>query len=73
MASRQDMLTAMSNTVNAINAIVQQLKKVFPQATATSSASPSGSNPITFSSSQVAGFMSVVTSSGGTYKVPLYS
>ncbi len=72
MASRQDILTATQNIVNAVNLVAKQLQKVFPQATAVSTTAASAGT-ITFTSSQAAGFLSVVTSSGATYKVALYT
>jgi len=71
MVSRQDHLTATQNIVNAINLVVQQLKSVFPQATAASTVAPSAGT-ITFTSSEAAAFLSVTTSSGGSYKIPMY-
>lgn len=71
MASRQDMLTAMQNTVNAINGVTQQLKNVFPQAAALTATAPS-TGTIVFNSSQARSFLTVTTSSGGTYLLPLY-
>ncbi len=72
MASRQDMLTAMLNTVSAINGVTQQLKNVFPQATSISTTAASAGT-ISFTSSQAAAFLSVTTSSGGVYKIPLHT
>ncbi len=66
-----DLLSAMQNGVQAMRSLNTTLGKVFPQATATSSITPAA-GALTFSSSQPAGFLSVVTSSGGTYKVALY-
>lgn len=71
MASRQDMLTAMQNAVNAINGVTQQLKNVFPQASAVTTTAPS-TGTIVFTSSEARAFLSVTTSSGGTYVVALY-
>jgi hypothetical protein len=66
-----DILAALQNLVTATNALVTKLGNIFPQATATSSTAPTVGT-ITFTSSQAANFLSVLTSSGGTYKVPLY-
>lgn len=72
MASRQDMLTAMQNSVNAVNLVAKQLGNVFPQATALSTiAGVAGT--ITFTSSEAVAFLLVHTSSGGIYKIPLYT
>ena len=72
MASRQDMLTATQNVVNAINLVVQQLKNVFPQATALSTVAATAGT-ITFTSSQAVSFLTVTTSSGGVYHIPMYT
>jgi hypothetical protein len=71
MASRQDLLTATQNIVNAVNLVSQQLRNVFPQAAALSSAVPAA-GAVVFTSSQAASFLTVTTSSGGIYHVPLY-
>ena len=72
MASLDLILTALQNGVTAIQSLNSQLALVFPQATAVSTTAATAGT-ITFTSSQAAGFLSVVTSSGATYKVPLYS
>lgn len=72
MASLADILTALQNGVTAIQGLNTTLSAVFPQATAVSTTAATA-GAITFGSSQAAAFMSVVTSSGATYKVPLYT
>lgn len=72
MASRQDMLTATQNVVSAINGLREQLQNVFPQATALSTTAATAGT-IVFTSSQAETFLSVTTSSGGVYKVALYT
>ena len=69
--SLTEILSALQNGVTAIRDLKMTLENVFPQVTATSSIAPSA-GALTFSSSQPALFMSVETSSGGVYKVPLY-
>jgi hypothetical protein len=64
-------LTTLQAGVTAVNNLSIQLAKVFPQATAASTTAPA-LGAITFSSSQAAAFLSVTTSSGGTYRIPLY-
>lgn len=64
-------LSALQNGVTAINNLSNQIARTFPQATTASSIPPTGT--ITFTSSQAAGFMSVTTSSGATYVVPVYT
>jgi hypothetical protein len=72
MATSLDViLTTLQAGVTAINNLNTQLAKVFPQATAASSITPAA-GAITFSSSQAAAFLSVTTSSGGIYRIPLY-
>lgn len=66
-----DILGTLQQAVQAINNLATQIKTTFPQVGALSTSATTGS--ITFSSSQPAAFLSVVTSSGATYKVPLFS
>lgn len=70
-SSLTDLFTALQNGVTAINNLNDTLQAVFPQATALSTATHTGT--ITYTSSQAAAFLTVVTSSGGTYYVPLYT
>lgn len=70
-ASFTDLLTAMQNGVTAINRVANVIETTFPQAAAVST-SAATAGTITFTSSQAAGFLSVETSSGATYKVPLF-
>lgn len=70
--SLSEILAALQNGVTAINNLNTALSAVFPQATAASTTVP-GAGTITFTSSQAVAFLSVLTSSGGTYKVALYS
>lgn len=65
-----DILQTMQQGVQAINALTVQIKNTFPQVSATSTSVTTGT--IAFTSSTAALFLSVTTSSGGTYKVPLY-
>jgi len=67
-----ELLTAMQNGVIAINELGTKLGNIFPQATALSTTAAIAGT-ITFTSSQAVTFMTVQTSSGGTYKVPLYT
>ncbi len=70
-ASLAEILTALQDGVRAINNLKTALNNIFPQASAVSVTPPTGT--ITYTSSQAAAFLSVQTSSGGVYKVPLYS
>ena len=67
-----DILAAMQNGVTAINNLNTQLATIFPQTTALSTTA-AVAGTITFTSSQAVTFMSVTTSSGVTYKIPLYT
>lgn len=71
MSNLTDLFTAMQNGVTAIQTLNTTLKGFFPQVAALSTSATTGA--ITFNSSQPVAFLSVVTSSGGTYKVPLFS
>lgn len=65
-----DLLQSLQQAVQAINGLNTTLKSVFPQVSALSTSATVGT--ITFNSSQPSQFLTVITSSGGTYKVPLY-
>lgn len=67
-----EILAAMQNGVTAINNLKSALDNIFPQVTALSTTAPTAGT-ITFSSSLAAAVLSVETSSGGIYKIPLYS
>jgi hypothetical protein len=66
-----DILQTLQQAVQAINNLTTQIRTTFPQAGALSTSATTGA--ITFSSSQPAAFLSVTTSSGGVYKVPLFT
>ena len=65
-----DLLQTMQQGVQAINNLTIQIRTTFPQVAALSTSATVGT--ITFSSSQPSQFLTVITSSGGTYKTPLY-
>jgi hypothetical protein len=71
-ASLSDLLSAMQNGVVAIRALNTTLATIFPQATAYSTTAATAGT-ITFTSSQATAFISIVTSSGATLKVPVYT
>lgn len=71
MASLSDILQSLQQGVQAVNNLTIVIQTTFPQAGALSTAATAGT--ITFTSSQAAAFLTVITSSGGTYKVPLYT
>lgn len=70
--SLTEILAALQNGVTAINNLNTALNNIFPQATALSTTAPTAGT-ITFTSSQAVAILSVTTSSGGVYKLPLYS
>lgn len=70
-SSLTDLLQTMQQGVQAINNLAIVIQNTFPQAGALSTSAIAGT--ITFTSSQAAAFLTVETSSGGIYKVPLYT
>ena len=71
-ASLSDILSALQNGVNGLNALTKTISQVIPGATALSTTAPSSVGAITFTSSQPKGFISVITSSGYAGKLPIY-
>lgn len=68
-----DLLSALQNGVVAIRDLTATIRTVFPQSGTVDTVAPSSTPATTtFLSSQSQGFLSVTTSSGGIYKVPLY-
>lgn len=65
-----DLLQTLQQGVQGINNLTTQIKNTFPSVSALSTSATVGT--ITFSSSQPSQFLTVITSSGGTYKTPLY-
>lgn len=72
MAGNSDILSALQNGVQAINGLKSVLETIFPQASGTSATAPSAGT-VTFTSSQALLFLKVTTSSGGEYKIPMYT
>lgn len=68
--SLADILYALQNGVSAINNLNTNLVTLFPPITAPTSVAPTA-GAITYTSSRVAAFATVQTSSGGTYKIAL--
>jgi hypothetical protein len=66
-----DLLQTLQQGVQAINNLTAQIETTFPQASALSTSATTGAATLT--SSQPEAFLSVTTSSGGTYKVALYN
>lgn len=66
-----DLLQTLQQGVQAMNNLTIQIRTTFPQASAVSTSATTGTATLT--SSQPAGFLTVITSSGATYKVALYN
>lgn len=71
-ASLSDILIALQDAVRAVSNLNTTLGQVFPGAT-TVSTSAITAGAITFTSSQAAGSISIISSSGATYKIALYT
>lgn len=68
-----DILSAMQNGVVAMRDLTSAVNTVFPHAGPVTAITPSSSlATTTFLSSQSRGFLSITTSSGGVYTVPIY-
>lgn len=67
MASLTDILTTLQNGVVALQSVAKHTGLIFPQATATSTTTTT-----VFTSTSPSLFMTVQTSTGGQYIVPLY-
>ncbi len=65
-----DVLVAIQNGVNALNKVAKALTSAFPQVTGTSSTATVG--VLTFNSSQPTTFITIVSTSGSTLKIPAY-
>lgn len=72
MASPTEILAALQNGVRALNDLNTTLGNVFPQATSLSTVAATAGT-LTFTSSRPAAFLSIETSSGGVYKIPLFT
>lgn len=70
MAGINDIWTALQNGVVAIKELRQQIAISLPPLSRQSDSVPSNGT-ITYNSSLVAGFATIQTSSGGTYKIAL--
>lgn len=70
MAGLNDIWTALQNGVIALGEVRAQLATSFPPVTSPSTTAPANGT-ITFTSSLAAGFATIQTSSGGTYKIAL--
>lgn len=72
MASISDILSAIQQGVTAVNNLAAAVGSVFPQAALLSTSIPTAGT-ITYTSSQAVAFLSVTTSSGGNYKIPMFT
>lgn len=70
--SLTEVMTTLQNGVQAIRSLTAQIAVTFPQASALSTTAPS-TGTITFNSSQANSFLTVISSSGATFYVPLYT
>lgn len=73
MAALSEIFTVLQGGVQAINRLTTAISNVFPGTTTTSTAVPSVAGPVTFTSSQPAGFMLVTLNSTQTVKIPYYT
>lgn len=69
--SLTDVFAVLQNGVVALGSIAKSISRSFPQVTGTSTSATAGA--ITFTSSQPAGFITLVSTSGATLKVPFYN
>lgn len=70
-SSLTDIFAVLQNGVTALGSVAKSLSNAFPQVTGTSSAATVGT--LSFSSSQPAGFITIVSTSGATLKLPYYN
>lgn len=70
MIGMDSILDTLQQAVAAIRDMTTQIKTTFPQVSALSTSATVGT--VSFNSSQPSQFLTVITSSGGTYKTPLY-
>lgn len=70
-SSLTDIFAVLQNGVGALNKVAKALSNAFPQVTGTSSTATVGA--LTFNSSQPAGFITFVSTSGTTLKMPFYN
>lgn len=73
MATLSEIFTALQSGVQAINRLTTVINNVFPGTTTTSTGVPSAFGPVTFNSSQPAGFLLVSLSTSQTVKIPYYT
>lgn len=69
--SLADILTSLQQGVQAINNLTIQIRTTFPQSGAISFTATTGG--LVSNSSNPAAFLTIITSSGATYKVPLFN
>jgi hypothetical protein len=69
-SSLTDIFTVLQNGVIALGKIAKSLSTTFPQVTGTSSTATAGA--LTFNSSQPTTFITIVSTSGATLKIPAF-
>ncbi len=69
--SLTDVFSALQNGVVALRSIAKSISTSFPQVTGTSSTVTVGT--VVFNSSQAVGFITIVSTSGATLKIPYYN
>jgi hypothetical protein len=70
-SSITDLFSALQNGVVALGKIAKSISTSFPQVTGTSTSATTGS--VTFNSSQPVGFITIVSTSGATQKIPYFN
>lgn len=69
--SLTDIYNTLQNGVVALGSIAKALTNSFPQITGTSTGATTGS--VSYNSSQPVGFITLISTSGGTIKVPYFN
>lgn len=70
--SLTEILITLQQAVQAVNNLATQISVTFPQVSALSTSATVVAG-ISYNSSQPTAFLSVISSSGATYKVPLFN
>ncbi len=70
-SSFTDILVALQNGVTNLGSIAKSLATAFPQVTGTSTGATTGS--VTYNSSQPVGFLTMLSTTGATIKVPYFN
>jgi hypothetical protein len=70
-SSLTDILVALQNGVANLGSVAKSLSTAFPQVTGTSSSATTGT--VTYNSSQPVGFLTMLSTTGATIKVPYFN